>query len=73
VDTAARVAALRGEGLSTAQIAAELGVSTRTVRRYAARTATTERPPEHDDQQDDQPVHVVERNVVSSTREGIPA
>lgn len=46
VDTAARVAALRAEGLTTAQIAAELDVSERTVRRYAARALATERADE---------------------------
>jgi hypothetical protein len=37
VDTAARVAALRKDGLTTGQIAAQLGVSERTVRRQAAK------------------------------------
>ena len=38
-DTGERVAALRGEGLTTAQIAAELGVSERTVRRHRRPTS----------------------------------
>jgi hypothetical protein len=37
VDTAAQVAALREDGLTTGQIAARLGVSERTVRRQAAK------------------------------------
>lgn len=37
VDTAAQVAALRQDGLTTGQIAARLGVSERTVRRQAAK------------------------------------
>jgi len=37
VDTAAQVAALRQDGLTTGQIAAQLGVSERTVRRQAAK------------------------------------
>jgi DNA-binding CsgD family transcriptional regulator len=45
VDTPAQVAALRGDGLTTAQIAAQLGVSERTVRRHAARALAHE----HDD------------------------
>ena len=42
-DTAERVAALRGEGLTNAQIAAELGVSERTVRRHRRPTTLTSR------------------------------
>ncbi len=37
VDTSARVAALRGRGLSAKEIATQLGVTERTVRRHAAR------------------------------------
>ena len=42
-DTGERVAALRGEGLTNAQIAAELGVSERTVRRHRRPTPATSR------------------------------